>query len=317
MLNVECNTAAHKAEQDTVMHSGRIFDIQRGSFVDGPGIRTVVFFKGCELRCKWCHNPESWVMESQIMYYRNKCRSCLKCVSACPQHAISKSEGSTDGPILVTDKRLCNLCGRCEEVCMYDARKLCGRDAGVDEIMIDIVKDKPFYESTGGGVTFSGGECMQQINFLAALLMASKANGINTAVDTAGNTDFSYFDRIIPYTDLFLYDLKCINDKLHIKNTGVSNRIILENLGRLLNERPRNVWVRIPAIPGFNTDDDELRRISDFLSAYPQPAKIELMPYHNLGESKRTALGMAAESKGFMMPSKDDLDRYKKLLCLS
>ena len=317
MHNSEYNTTMLKAERNAAMLYGRIFDIQRGSFVDGPGIRTVVFFKGCNLRCKWCHNPESWETESQIMYYRNKCRLCLECVNACPKDAIYLKEGSSERALLVTDNNKCNLCGKCEDACMYDARKLCGRDACVDEIMSDIIKDKPFYESTGGGVTFSGGECMQQIDFLEALLMDCKANGINTAVDTAGNTDFSYFDRIIPYTDLFLYDLKCINDELHIKNTGVSNRILLENLGRLLNERPGNVWVRIPVIPGFNTDDGELCRISDFLSAYPQPAKIELMPYHNLGESKRIALGMAAENERFIAPSKDDMDRCKRILCLS
>lgn len=163
-----------------------IFDIQRNSFVDGPGIRTTVFFKGCNMRCKWCHNPESQSAQKQMMYYKDKCTGCGKCAKVCPNQL-----------------KKCDFCGKCELYCPADARKICGKEYSADEVFNEIAKDKTFYENSGGGATFSGGECMLQIGFLCEILKKCKENGIHTAVDTAGNVPWEYFEKILPYTDIF------------------------------------------------------------------------------------------------------------------
>ena len=212
-----------------------IFDIQRNSFVDGPGIRTTIFFKGCNLRCKWCHNPESQEFEKQMMFYKDKCTGCGKCRTVCPNQ-FNK----------------CDFCGRCELFCASDARKICGKEYTVDEVLSEIVKDKGFYETSGGGVTFSGGECMLQIDFLCEILKKCKENSIHTAVDTAGNVPWEYFERIMPYTDLFLFDIKCISEDLHIAGTGVSNKRILENLEALSSILNVSLYIRVPVIGSFN-----------------------------------------------------------------
>ena len=193
-----------------------LFDIQRGSYVDGPGIRTTVFFKGCNLDCKWCHNPESKSADRQMLFYSDKCTGCGKCVSVCPNKG-----------------KKCELCGKCALFCPRDARKLCGREYGIEEVMRELLRDKCFYENSGGGVTFSGGECMLQIDFLSEILRECKTEGIHTAVDTAGNVPFSYFERILPFTDLFLYDIKAISAEKHKEGTGADNARILENAKRL------------------------------------------------------------------------------------
>ena len=189
-----------------------IFDIQRNSFVDGPGIRTTVFFKGCNMRCKWCHNPESQSAQKQMMYYKDKCTGCGKCAKVCPNQL-----------------KKCDFCGKCELYCPADARKICGKEYSADEVFNEIAKDKTFYENSGGGATFSGGECMLQIGFLCEILKKCKENGIHTAVDTAGNVPWEYFEKILPYTDIFLYDVKAFSEDLHKRGTGVSNKLILEN----------------------------------------------------------------------------------------
>ena len=189
-----------------------IFDIQRNSFVDGPGIRTTVFFKGCNMRCKWCHNPESQSAQKQMMYYKDKSTGCGKCAKVCPNQL-----------------KKCDFCGKCELYCPADARKICGKEYSADEVFNEIAKDKTFYENSGGGATFSGGECMLQIGFLCEILKKCKENGIHTAVDTAGNVPWEYFEKILPYTDIFLYDVKAFSEDLHKRGTGVSNKLILEN----------------------------------------------------------------------------------------
>ena len=195
------------------MKTATIFDIERNSYVDGPGIRTTVFFKGCNLHCSWCHNPESQSPKPQMLVYKNKCTGCGKCKEKCP-NALKK----------------CELCGRCTLYCPHDARDICGKEYTVDEVMREILKDKLFYENSGGGVTFSGGECMLQIDFLEEILKACKENGIHTAVDTAGHVPYERFEQILPYTDLFLYDVKCFDSDKHKQYTGVENQLILKNL---------------------------------------------------------------------------------------
>ena len=203
-----------------------IFDIERSSYVDGPGIRTTVFFKGCNLRCAWCHNPESQSAKPQMMFYKNKCTGCGKCREKCPHNL-----------------ELCDLCGKCSLFCPQDARDICGKEYTVDEVLKEVLKDKVFYETSGGGVTFSGGECMLQIEFLTKILKACKENGIHTAVDTAGHVPYERFEQILPYTDLFLYDVKCFDSEKHRQYAGVGNGLILENLKKLL-AKSTPVWIR-------------------------------------------------------------------------
>ena len=275
------------------MLTATIFDIQRNSYVDGPGIRTTVFFKGCNLRCAWCHNPESQSPKPQMMFYKNKCTGCGKCREKCP-NALEK----------------CELCGKCTVYCPHDAREICGKEYTVDEVMREIVKDKAFYETSGGGVTFSGGECMLQMDFLEAILKECKRNGIHTAVDTAGHVSFVCFERILPHTDLFLYDIKCYDSEKHKKYTGTSNELILSNLKRLL-QSGKAIWIRIPIIPDVNDNEEELLTIKAFLSSYGCPEKVELLPYHDMGEHKYAALGKMAQT--FSVPSEEKMTELKKI----
>ena len=270
-----------------------LFDIERSSYVDGPGIRTTVFFKGCNLRCAWCHNPESQSPHPQMLVYKNKCTGCGKCKEKCPNHLES-----------------CELCGKCTLYCPHDAREICGKEYTVDEVMREILKDKTFYENSGGGVTFSGGECMLQIDFLEAILKECKNNGVHTAVDTAGHVPFECFEQIIPYTDLFLYDVKCYDSDKHRQYTGASNELILSNLGRLL-KMGIAMWVRIPIIPTVNESEEEMLNIKKFIISCGSPEKIELLPYHAMGEHKYAAIGKQAQT--FSVPSKEKILQLKRV----
>ena len=251
-----------------------IFEIQRTSFVDGPGIRTTVFLKGCNLRCKWCHNPESQQIEPQMMIYKNKCTGCGKCKEVCRYNLES-----------------CDLCAECVKHCPHDARKICGMKYTVDEVFEEVKKDRLFYETSGGGVTFSGGECMLQNEFLTQILKKCKENGIHTAVDTAGDVPWEYFQNVIPYTDIFLYDVKAVSEGLHIEGTGVSNKRILDHLKRISDDGRSEIIIRVPVIPGFNASMEEMQKIADFLHGinYKQ---VELLSYNPMAKYKYDALDM-------------------------
>ena len=276
------------------MNKAIIFDIQRNSFVDGPGIRTTVFFKGCNLKCAWCHNPESQSAKPQMMFYKDKCTGCGKCKSVCPYHLEQ-----------------CELCGKCPLYCPVDARKVCGKEHTVDEVLKEVLKDKAFYDNSGGGVTFSGGECMLQIDFLAEILRKCKENGIHTAVDTAGHILFENFEKILPYTNLFLYDIKIFDSQKHKQYVGVSNELILENLKKLF-ERKAKLWIRIPMIPDVNDSIEEIQKIKDFLKTIGTAEKIELLPYHAMGENKYRAIGK--EPQIFKTPDAENMKRLKEIL---
>ena len=267
------------------MQQGILFDIQRNSFVDGPGIRTTVFFKGCNLRCKWCHNPESQSFNKQIMFYKNKCTGCGRCRD-----------------LTVDDEKF---------FCFNDAKEICGKEYTVDEVFAEVVKDKVFYENSGGGVTFSGGECMLQIDFLSEILKKSKETGIHTAVDTAGHVPYERFERILPYTDLFLYDVKCFDSEKHKQYTGVENDLILENLKKLL-ATGKHVWVRIPIIGTINDTEEEMQKIKAFLKTCQTPQEIELLPYHAMGEHKYAAIGKQVQK--FSVPDKEKIEKLKNIV---
>ena len=252
-----------------------ISDIKRFAVHDGDGIRTTVFLKGCTLKCVWCHNPEGKAHHTQMMFYENKCMGCGKCLQACPV-ALKTND--------------CTACGSCADVCPTLARVMCGKKYSVHEVMEQILKDKKFYDVSGGGVTFSGGECMLQIDFLSELLAECKREGINTAVDTAGNVGWDHFEKILPNTDVFLYDLKCMDNCKHLKYVGAENGLILDNLKKLLSTH-KQIIVRVPVIPGVNDDDRNMQLIKGFFEDNRYPDKIEFLPYHSGGNSKAVALG--------------------------
>ena len=271
-----------------------VFDIERCSFSDGPGIRTTVFLKGCNLRCAWCHNPESWSFEREMLFYADKCTSCGKCRTVC-----------------ANELEHCTLCGNCEYYCPHDARKICGKEYTVDELYAEIEKDKSFYRTSSGGVTFSGGEPMLQLDFLCAILKKCQENGISTAVDTAGNVPWSSFEQVMPYTDLFLYDVKSMDSAVHEKFTGVGNERILENLSKLLTAGAR-VRIRVPVIPSVNDSEENILALKDWLSRHGIPEKIELLPYHRMGVRKVVALGR--EPTVFEVPDAEKMKNLRVLI---
>ena len=275
------------------MYTINLFDIQRCSLVDGPGLRTTVFFKGCNLRCKWCHNPESQRMEKQLLFHENRCTGCGACRRVCPNGLLS-----------------CDLCGKCADFCPEGAREIAGKEMPVEKVMKEILKDVPYYEGSGGGVTLSGGECMLQIDALEELLALCRENNIHTAVDTAGDVPFACFERILDKTSLFLYDMKCMDEALHIENTGVSNRRIKENLEKLSELCPEKLLIRIPVIPGVNTAPEEMAAMAAFLKRL-KISNTELLPYHRMGEHKYRDLGL--DPVTFDVPTNEEMASYKAL----
>ena len=245
-----------------------VFDIKRASTVDGPGVRTTVFFKGCNLDCYWCHNPESKSARPQLGLFAEKCIHCGVCEKVC-RHP----EG-------------CVLCGMCEENCPAEARKLYGRPYSPDELHRIILADRDYYAATGGGVTFSGGECMLYPEFIAELAKKCCQNGIRVAIDTAGNVPWSHFERILPHVDCFLYDIKALDPELHRRGTGAKNVLILENLEKLISTG-KTIIIRTPVIPSYN-DGEELEQISRYCALRGLPH--EKLKYHAMGESKKASL---------------------------
>ena len=272
--------------------TGMVFDIAHSSFVDGPGLRTTVFFKGCNLRCDWCHNPESQNHAPCKMFYADKCIGCGACKSVCPS------------------PKKCLLCGRCGDVCPTGAVSVCGKWRSVRDILSEVLRDRDFY-GLDGGVTFSGGECMLQIDFLETLLKACKERELHTCVDTAGNVPFALFERVLPFTDLFLYDIKAVSPEKHLAWTGADNAQLLSNFKRLYALGVK-ILVRVPVIPERNGDMEEMRKIAEFLTGYPE-VPVELLAYHRLGESKYAGLGLSAYGHNFTVPDKAYMDKRKRL----
>jgi pyruvate formate lyase activating enzyme len=266
---------------------GLVFDIERFATKDGPGIRTVVFLKGCHLHCLWCQNPESQRQQPEIMYDASKCAGCGRCMEACPQHAIRKdTEFGT-----LTDSDLCRLCCTCVEYCYYDARKLVGNYYTPGQLMDSIRRDKPFFDNSQGGVTFSGGEPLLQKDFLLSVCKACREEEIHTAVETCGHVRWQTFADLLPYLDLVYFDLKHIDPELHKDYTGVSNDLILANLEKL-SRAFQPLVVRIPVIPGYNDAIDVQRRMYTYLMQnLTRLHSVELLPFHRLGSGKYRGLG--------------------------
>lgn len=288
-----------------------IFNIQKYNMYDGPGVRTLVFFKGCPLRCKWCANPEGLEKKFQIMFKSNSCTNCGACVSVCPVgiHSISKDNQKHE----VSQNIDCLGCGKCVEVCNAKALTVVGEVKTISELLEIILEDKTFYEVSGGGVTLGGGEVTMQTEAATSLLQACKQEGINTAIETCGYTKLENILKIAEFTDLFLYDIKQMNSDKHFELTGVRNELILSNLKELLHRR-YNVKVRMPMLKGINDSEDEIRQVIEFLMPYRDCKNfkgIDLLPYHKLGVNKYNQLGKEYPIKGDPSLSDEDLDRIE------
>lgn len=269
-----------------LLRQGVVFDIEHYAVHDGPGIRTVVFLKGCPLKCVWCCNPESQDFAPELRYTTLRCRACFACGKACPKGAIR----ATDSKPLF-DRKACGACGApCVDACPRGALAVAGEWMTTDQVMARIAADKAFYDNSGGGVTFSGGEPFAQPAFLEELLQRSKLLGIHTAIETCGHGNPCHFARCEPLVDLFLYDLKVMDSRRHEMLTGISNSIILENLHALAAKAPSKLIVRVPVVPGCTADSANLEAIAAFLHSLGI-VRAELMPYHTLGMDKYASFG--------------------------
>lgn len=260
---------------------GTIFNIQHYSIHDGPGIRTNVFLKGCPLRCLWCSNPESQKPAPQLMFRADRCTGCGACISSCPSSAISLVDQH-----IHNDRSLCTGCGACVAACPNEAREIIGTSVTAGEVFDEVAQDELFY-AKDGGVTLTGGEVLAQPSFASAILQLCRQAKIHTAIETCGFADWSALKEVLPYTDLVLYDLKEMDPALHLKYTGVDNSKILENLKKIDDQMDLEIWVRVPLIPGYNDDKENLLATARFVKEnLHKCTQIHLLPFHRLGEGK-------------------------------
>lgn len=290
------------------MTTGFIFDIKRYAIHDGPGIRTTVFMKGCPLFCQWCHNPEGIDPAPFWTYRQERCIRCGACAANCPEQALA-----IDIEGIAPAGASCLRCFTCTEVCPAEAREQVGRNVTAAELLVEIQKDIPFYDTSGGGVTFSGGEPLMQAEFLIELLRLCGSEQIHRAVDTTGYASPETLTAVAAHTDLFLYDLKMMDPARHERYTGVSNRLILDNL-ELLAHRGVGLMIRLPLIPGVNDDADNLDQTGAFLNRLPGIKKVDVLPYHNFQKSKYIRFGMDYGGTNTTTPSSEMLSRARKHL---
>ena len=290
------------------MTSGMIFDIKRFSIHDGPGIRSTVFFKGCPLRCAWCHNPESQSFQPELIFRPERCLACGDCLEACHHGAPQLTGGK-----IHQDWSLCQLEGACVGVCMPGARDMIGREVQAEEVVAETLRDRVFYEESGGGVTFSGGEPLSQPDFLEECLRLCKEAGLHTALDTCGSGPWEDLKRQLPFLDLVLYDLKTLDDDLHRQATGVSNQEILKNFQNLV-ESGIKIRVRRPVIPAVNDQESEIDRLGAFLGPLNGKIGIDLLPYHALSADKYLRLGREGDVGKWETPSEVVLARISAQL---
>lgn len=279
------------------MSEGLITNIQRFSIHDGPGIRTTVFLKGCDLRCWWCHNPETWKMTPELLFYKEKCIGCGRCTSLCTAAGEGLTARSTED---------CTLCGSCAEGCYAGAVELSGRRMTAEELLCDLLRDRGLYDRSGGGVTFSGGEPLLQPAFLLEMLQLLKENNIRTAIETAAAVPWERLEQMLCCLDLVMCDVKCIDPDLHRQHTGTGNESILENIRRMA-ERGVPLVLRTPVVPGFNTDEKEIAAVGAFAASLGRP--LELLPFHRAASDKYRALDRNYRGADIEPPSKETMDR--------
>ena len=303
--------------------TGKIYDIQGFSVHDGPGIRTTVFLKGCPLRCPWCHSPESQEFPTELNWMEIRCvgvETCGRCIFACPEKAISLGDkkislkDESEFTVVKIDRTKCVNCFKCADACPHNALYRCGTDYTVEEVMDRVKRDMPFYKRSGGGVTVSGGECLWQSAFTLELLKACKAMGIHTAVDTTGYCKWEIMEQVLPYADLFLYDLKQMDPDLHKRVIGAENGPILDNARRLAKAGAK-LQIRIPTIPMFNNSRDSYRAFGEFILELGDAVEtVQLLPYHNLGAVKWERLGRPGPALEAIPPSEEQMKSLKKQL---
>lgn len=288
---------------------GIIFDVQNYAIYDGPGIRTIIFLKGCPLKCDWCQNPESQKLSPEMSYFKEKCQLCEICVNACPNDALQLLNDE-----IKRDKALCTICGICSEMCPNQVMEIVGRNISVEELVEIVLRDKPFYDNSGGGTTISGGEPTMQINFLLELLKALKKQGIHTAIETCGYFNEDLIGELVKYVDLFLFDIKLIDNEKHKEFTDVSNEKILTNFSKILSKvGSERILPRIPLIPGVSTDVSTIQHIITFLHEINYNGQIHLMPYNKLTKTKYEKVGMGDLYKDMGDLADEDLNKITKL----
>ncbi len=298
----------------TAKTTGRIFNIQRYSIHDGGGIRTLVFLKGCPLRCLWCCNPESQKSEPELGFIESRCvgsSACgAPCVSICPLKAIQLNG---QGKPLI-DRKACDACGKCADVCSKDALKVVGREMTIDEVMAEVEKDKAFYRRSGGGMTVGGGEPLAQYRFAAALLEAAQHAYLHTALETSGHAPWSHLETVLKHVDLLQFDLKHLNPEKHKELTGQSNEMILGNLRKVLSVKaPQDVIIRIPVVPGCNDSVENISETARFILGLGF-GQVELIPYHRLGVSKYAQYGMVYPLASCQPSPQDHLDELRGIV---
>lgn len=264
--------------------TGIVFDIQRFCIHDGPGIRTVVFFKGCPLHCRWCQNPEGLNPQVEISFTRERCVGCRECLKVCPLGAITFEK------IGRIDRELCDRCGKCAEVCCAAALRVVGRAYTGGQLLEEATADMLFFSSSGGGITLSGGEPTYQAEFLAGFLPLCKERGLHVALETCGHVSWEALEQLLPLVDLVLYDIKAVDSALHLKLTGVSNELVLANLERALDEYRSKVAIRVPLIPGLTATVRNLADIARLLKKR-DIREVSVLPYHKMGEGKLDKIG--------------------------
>ncbi len=281
---------------------GCLFKIQSFSVHDGPGIRDTVFMKGCNLHCYWCHNPESWSLLPELQFFSHKCIECEECIAVCPHVIDGHTAKFTKG---------CKMCGACVETCYAEALLKVGYEISSEELTERLEKNKLVFEQSGGGVTFSGGEPLLQPEFLLETLRLCKEKDLHTALETAACVSYLTLKKILPYVDFIFCDIKCINEEAHIKATGVSNKVILENIKKMSEENV-NLHLRTPIIPGFNDTIEDMEEIADFIMKLPNTNTIELLPFHGMCEGKYESLDRDFKAKGLKDVEKWQLEVLSK-----
>lgn len=286
-----------------------ILDIQKMSTEDGPGIRTTVFFKGCNLRCGWCHNPESLSFEKEIYWQRDHCIACFTCVEVCPEKAISFGEKGWE-----RNQEKCRLCLTCQKECPANAIVVKGEELTVDELLRELLKDLSYYQKSGGGVTLSGGEAALHNDYVFEILRKLKEAGAQTALDTAGNYPYELLERLLPHLDMILYDLKIYDDGLHRRHTGVGNGLILENARKIGKIDHPKVWIRTPIIPGATDGEENIENLGKFIKEnMPNIEKWELLSFNNLSKNKYRLLGKVWEYENEELLTKEKMENLCRI----
>jgi pyruvate formate lyase activating enzyme len=283
------STGSDQTENDL---KGLVFNIQRYSIHDGPGIRTTVFFKGCPLRCKWCSNPESISPQPEIMVREARCNGCRRCIEVCSPGALSLASTG-----LWLDREKCDLCLKCIDVCWEDAIEVAGHFVSINEVIDECRRDELFYHNSGGGITLSGGEPLLQADFALALLERCKALGFHTALDTSGHVQWPVLNKALDNLDLLLFDIKHLDPDEHRDGTGTDNKLILDNLEKAMSSAKASIWIRVPVIPGYNDSTQYMEELARSLNGM-KAEKVSILGYHEWGRTKYQSLGKAYQLSG-------------------